>query len=782
MTKWLWHSSAAISALALAMGGSSFASAKEASSTTTSSANDPAAKASANTEEDPAAIVVTAQRRAQKLQDVPIAVTALDRQELANRLVTSISHIAHQAPNMQFYPVPGNSANTQVFARGAATPNPGFNVSESSVGFYEDDVYRGRMNISNFDFPDVERVEVLRGPQATLYGRNTLAGAVKVYSRTPGPDSWLVGSIAAGNYDTQKLAASVGGPVSDGVALSLGGVYHRQGHGFYVDESGPYGGPGNRNIGNSEQYALRGKFHWYGSDMAELTIGAEYAHETADGYNPIAIAPAIPFAPPFPDVHDLAFGQRVAKSFYGIISPFNAFSNFDLFAASANFRYNLNDNITFKSITGYYHGREANALDYKGGNYQNDGSPGEFPPGGAGSPHNEHGPASEFSEELQLLGNSSDMRLNWLLGLYYLRETGNQVFEFYAKGSDQLDPTQLQKTEHQYSTTNSYAAFAQASYELVTGLTFTGGIRYTEDHKDFTDGCVNGAGANLFNPFGTCLGSDGETGVTSWQFTQSHKFTRTDWKAGLDYKASQNFMLYASVATGFKAGGFQALCFGNEGCAAATFGPESVTSFEGGFKSTFLDGRVTFNATAYYAKYKGVQNDAELPVGTVQENVGKLDARGVELELNAAVTSTFNVFATIGTAAGHYYDLLANSHIATDSLYRIPPDMPSWTGKAGFSLDQPIDSLGGIRLLAGADVYHSALYYAQADNEMVMGPYTRANAHVGLGTADDHWSLVFSVQNLTDEETIVAGDASNATNTRAVLPPREWLFTLTYKM
>ena len=764
MAKSVWFASAAVAAVAIFTSGASAANAQE------SAPPSDAANAGSQSRD----LVVTAQRREQKLQDVPIAITALNARTLSDHQVSELQNVAREVPNMQFYPVPGNAASMQVFARGTEQANPGFNVSESPVGFYEDDVYRGRMNISNFDFPDVQRIEVLRGPQATLYGRNTLAGAVKTYTRTPGPDNWLFGSVAYGDFDTEKVSLSAGGPVATGLGASLSAVYHRQGRGFYVDETGL-----NRNIGDFDQVAVRGKLHWYGSDRSDLVLGVEYASGRGDGYNPIAYNPNNGGGGPPPDTLAMAEGARVAKSFYGIISPFNAFSNFSLYAATINYRYNLTNNITFKSITGYYYGHEANALDYRGGNYRSDGTINA----GAGSPHNEYGPAEQYSEELQLIGNSTDHRLNWIAGAYLFHEDGNQVFEFYSRGSDQLDPSQLQKTERQANSTNSYAAFGQLSYEVIDRLTLTAGARYSEDQKNFTDSCTNGPASNKFNPFGTCLDMSANTpGVAFWSLGQKRNFSHTDWKLGVDFKATRNLLFYASVSTGFKAGGFQALCFGNEGCSANSFGPEAVLSYEGGVKSTLFGGRATLNATAYLAQYSQVQADANLDVGTVQENVGRLNVSGVEAELNANLTSELTVFGSIGTASGHYFDLNPLSVIASAPTSRfIPPDMPSWTGRLGFSFDHPMARFNNVRFLLGFDVYHSDSFYAQADDALLLPSYTRSNAHIGVAAPNDRWSLILSAQNVTDERTIAAGDAQAATNTRAVLAPRELLLTFSVK-
>ena len=173
-------------------------------------------------------ITVTAQRRDANLQDVPISVTAISAEEIEKLQINFVADIAKNVPNLQTYTVTAGAAAMQVFMRGAGVQNPGFNASEAPVGIYIDDVYRGRVGTANLELADVERIEVLRGPQGTLYGRNSIAGAIKIITRTPGEETYTNASVGYDNYDTIKTTAAVGGEVVDGLGMSVAALYNKR--------------------------------------------------------------------------------------------------------------------------------------------------------------------------------------------------------------------------------------------------------------------------------------------------------------------------------------------------------------------------------------------------------------------------------------------------------------------------------------------------------------------------------------------------------------------------
>ncbi len=233
-------------------------------------------------------ILVTAQRREESLQDVPVAVSAFTVDQIANRQIDVVKDIGQNVPNLQTYTVTAGAEAIQIHSRGASVQNPGFNLSESPVGIYVDDVYYGRLASVNMELLDVERIEVLRGPQGTLYGRNTIAGAVKIISRTPGDETWLTGSVGIGNYETTEVGVSLGGPIEEGsLAGSIAATYNRRNKGWMNN------GTTGEQPGEYDNKAARAKLHWYGTSGLDATLTGWVADVENDGYNGI---PYVPFS------------------------------------------------------------------------------------------------------------------------------------------------------------------------------------------------------------------------------------------------------------------------------------------------------------------------------------------------------------------------------------------------------------------------------------------------------------------------------------------------------
>lgn len=701
-------------------------------------------------------IVVTARRREESMQNVPIAVSALSAEQLEKRQILEIRDIARDVPNLQLLPVTGNAVGIQVFMRGAAVENPGLNTSESPVGLYEDDVYRGRLGAASLDLSDIERVEVLRGPQATLYGRNTLAGAIKLYSRIPGDKPWLNGSVAYGNWNTTQVKVSGGGPlVADNLAASLALLFDNRDKGYYVNELPALAG---RDVGRYTNYSGRAKLHWYGSERADLVAQFEFVKGDNDGYNGIAHWPNSATAP----LATLAAAPRVAESFYGLVSPYRAFGKFEQRSGSLNFRYNLTDEVTFKSITGYFNGHDDTGLDFTGGSFDAAGKA----TGAPGLVNNTFGRIEQWTQELQLLGTAFDSRLNWLTGLYYLRESGTQLFPFFK--IPLAGPTLTLFTESQATRTNSYAGFGQMTYALTPIVSLTAGARYTRDDKRYSDLCVG-------LPFLCVFSAGGFNPTGTWSVAQNRSFSHTDWKLGVDFQLSERLLAYASATTGFKAGGFQTLCFGNQACVLQSYSPESVISYEVGFKKQWFGNRLRVNGAAFDAEYQDLQSLVVQSFGSETANIGKQTVRGTELEVNAAVTRDWNIFMSTGTAWGSYGTVALNSVVVLDSA-RSVPGLPVWNGDLGFGYDHPVSFLSA-RVLLGADVLHSASYFNDASDALRINGYNRLNAHIGLAAQDDRWSLTLAARNVTDQKNVAEAVIGSGANMRLVLPPREWLIT-----
>jgi iron complex outermembrane recepter protein len=412
-------------------------------------------------------IVVTAQRREQTLQTVPLAVSAFGAQQAERLQINVTKDIGENVPNLQTYTVTAGGQAMQVHARGASVQNPGFNLSESPVGIYLDDVYQGRLAAANLDLLDVERIEVLRGPQATLYGRNTIAGAIKVVTRTPGDDRWADASIGYGNYQTVKVGGSIGGPIEEGMlAGSMSVLYHDRSGGW---QPNPERGT---DVGRYTDLAARAKLHWYGTENFNAVLSAWAVDVENDGYNGVPYAPfSDPATAPFGAPGDAASAGSPLGGFYDNWSA--AGSNFgesDQAGFSLDWSWNLGP-ATLRSITGYANVKDRFGFDLAGGGFLGI-------PGNEGLLINSDGSNDTWTQEIQLLGSALNDQLDWIVGGFYMNEDGSQDFggTLAAFGIDFLEQIE--------SKTDSYAAFAEGTWRFTNQWSVTGGVRWTPRQQD----------------------------------------------------------------------------------------------------------------------------------------------------------------------------------------------------------------------------------------------------------------------------------------------------------
>ena len=713
-------------------------------------------------------IVVEAQRRAQNLQEVPIAVTTLDAAQLEKLQVVRVEDISLSVPNLQAYEITANGAAMQIHARGASVQNPGFITSESPVGIYEDDVYRGRLATANLDLTDVERVEVLRGPQSTLYGRNTIAGAIKIFTRKPGDDLYANASLGYGNYETSRITAAVGGPLVDGtLAGSIAGSYHKRDDGYINNwqQTGPTG----LKFGKYDNKAARAKLRWFDEDKFDATLTGWVVDAKNDGYNGIPYLPyfgagAVPGAP--------------ATGFYDNWSPpGSSIGETDQVGATLDFSYDF-DALTFRSITGYADLDDLFGFDLAGGGNVN---PIEVPPGSGnfvplplGTPGlliNSSSNMKSLSQEFHLLGTAFDDSLDWITGFFYLNEDGTQVYSGFQ-------PFVADFLELSAPETDSYAIFAEGSWRFAERWSTTLGLRYTDERKTFKLYCGGNAGGA-----GSCTPSP----TSGRNLDLKNDFDKWTPRAVLNYDIADQMLLYGSISTGFQAGGFQTLCFGNLECAEKSFGPQDVISYELGYKGTLLKDTMLLNLAAFFAQYDDIQQTVpQLDLGGnvifPVENVGEVDVWGIELEWTWAPLDDLNIFANAGYMKNDYGTLNPNSAAAQSGAKELP-SKPDFTGLLGF--DYTIDVTPGLDVYFGSDLYYSDTYFTEVTNALPIDSYTRLNAFLGIGHPERTWEVVGEVKNLADSDDnvgglFVQGPGFGVTNIRTVLPPRTYMVSVRF--
>jgi iron complex outermembrane receptor protein len=695
-------------------------------------------------------IVVEAARRAQDLQTVPIAVSAFGTEQIAKLQIDTTQDIGDNVPNLQTYTVTAGAQALQLHARGASVQNPGFNTSESPVGFYVDDVYHGRLATINLDLNDIERIEVLRGPQATLYGRNTMAGAVKVYSRTPGDELWANASAGYGDYETLDLKGSIGGPIIEGaLAASVALVYKERDEGW---QDNPATGA---EPGEYENKMGRVKLHYYGLENLDATLSVWAVDADNDGYNGV---PYVPF--------DSAKPSTPLGDFYDNFSPPGTNSGeTEQSGFTLDWTYDFGP-VQLRSITAFSDIDDDFDFDLAGGGFAG------FP-GVPGLLVDSESTMEQWSAELQLLGNSFGERLDWIAGVFYMNEDGDQDYQGFSSDGVTNFVDFLEATDTE---TDSYAVYAEGTWKFTDRLSATAGLRYTEDEKDYTIVCADGPGGTS-----TCI-------PTTTGNTVRLDETYDEWtpKFGVDYQFNDAWMGYATVSKGFQAGGFQTLCFGNLQCADDDYDPQKVWSYEAGTKADLLDDTVRLNAAVFYAAYEDIQQTVLTPVldGTGQpipgfftfptDNVDDVDVWGIELETYWTPTEGLNVFGSLG-----YMD--ADDVSFTDNIgnpvSRELPSNPDLSVRLGFDYTRELTS--ALEIFFGADLNYSDNYYSEVTNALEIEDYMRGNGFLGVGRPDGRWQVIGTVKNISDEDDNVSGIFANGfTNIRTVLPPREYMVTL----
>ena len=616
-------------------------------------------------------VVVTAQFRAQKLQDTPIAITAVDAELLESRNQTSLAAVAAQAPNVLLLETggafgPGMSA--RIRGVGQADFNPAF---EPGVGIYIDDVYYSSLTGSNFDLLDLDRVEIARGPQGVLGGRNSEGGSVKLYSRKPQGDG--TGSVRA-TYGSRNLidARAVGdfALVDGSVFARMSAVAKRQDgyvtlidYGCKFPNSGvPSNSPQSDCIagheGGKNYIAARGALRFVASENFEFNLSADI---TADDSQSSAVVlqnvnasagGALASATQFGTVtvpYTTAFvppNRRISYSSFTAIRPQNAFgppnplagstlsyspnTHTTLWGVNGTADWKLGDSLALKSITAY---REFDSRWSE----DNDVSP------ISGSLGAEHLFNESFSQELRLNGAAGEL-LDYTIGGYYFKQTTTYAthqflpyavpgFEFY--GNDPVEG-------------KSYAGFANASVHATDALNINAGIRYTHESKVYNYSRLPVGGSLV-------LGLDSLNGNPG-RYSGSK----------VDYRWNEALMTYASVSTAFKGGGTNARPFGPG--QVVPFDKEKLTAYELGAKSDFLDNRLRVNVAGFINKYKDIQLTlltcpSLQPVAPCAApfNAGDADIKGYEVEIEAQPTERLQLDASFSDLSFKYTRLLGST-------------------------------------------------------------------------------------------------------------------------
>lgn len=722
-------------------------------------------------------IIVTATKRATGLQDTPIAITAVSAQKLERQNVDDISEIASFTPNLTFdttAPVSGLSSGAIVFIRGVGQTD--FQLTtDPGVGTYVDGVYASRSAGGVLDVLDLERVEVLRGPQGTLFGRNTIGGAISLVSKRPEDVFGGHAAITAGSRNRFDLAASVNVPLSDNLRTRIS-LSSRNQDGYVK------GLLDDRELGDINRDSIRAVAEWTPSDSLTATVAVDAGrireqNAASKLVGVTFVAPgspeAIDFAfdqssggvttttrPQVPGNPSLVFLQNVIDSTLpgpqnGVI--FNGdFITDDLdttFATGPNGTEldNFGASLTLEYQAAFATIKSITAIRDSSGQFARDADGSPLAVTHTDNFDYDH---EQFSQELQFTGDLADGALKWVAGAYYFNETGNDNLTVTL-------PVGFGVVRNFTEVDNeSIAAYIQGTYSLTDALSLTGGIRYTEDDKSYTVPVDGGA---ITNGLAGVFGATGSVTPFFPAGENNEKFDDVSYKLGTDYKFENGTLIYGSFSTGFKSGGFNTRYLVPVP-EVVSFDPETLETFEVGLKWQGFDNRIRTNLAAFASDYEDIQLVVYDSGAPLTRNAGSADIKGVEAELTAIVTDGLELSIGTGYTDAEYDEVLPLSPTLPAfqqvQLNSALPNTPKFTLSA--ALDYAFNVSDGGEIFAHADWAHKS----SIENDAVNSPFLSTgktnvfNASVSYSHNDGQWILTGFVDNFTDERFITSGDSN----------------------
>ncbi|MFN3371610.1 MAG: TonB-dependent receptor [Sphingomonadaceae bacterium] len=668
-------------------------------------------------------IIVSARRRDESLLEVPISVTAFSGETLEQRGVPDITALQFKAPNLTLQVARGSNSTLIAFIRGVGQQDPlwGF---EPGVGLYVDDVYIARPQGAVLDIFDVERIEILRGPQGTLYGRNTIGGAVKYVTRRLGDEFTARVKGSYGSYNQVDLTGTVAIPLGANLAIG-GGIawYQRDGFG--------------RNLTTGAEH--------YNRDVLAGRLSAEYddgtifvrvaGDRTEDKSNArhgtrLVGNAGQPAFEPLANVYDTRAGIGDDNK---VVTQ----------GVSVTGELRLSDALTAKSITAWRDGRTDTLIDF-------DNTPG--PVLDVPAFYDDR----QFTQEVQLLFTTD--RLQGVIGGYYLNGRASGAFDTV------LGLANLSILTSGTVRTKSYALYGDVSFDITDTLKISGGLRWTKDDKTGTVFRQNFTG--IRSPeFGNPAAIPG---LIRTNYTNSRSDEKVTPRVAISYQPDRNLNLYASWGRGFKSGGFDM-----RGDAVFTpntvngYNPETIDSFEVGLKSAWLDRRLFVNAAFFASDYRDVQITVQAPiappgvgVASVVDNAGKARIRGFELEATARPTDRLSLNLALGYTDAkftEFFTFIAGGTVPVDVAdERVFQNTPKWVVNTSVTWSAPL--AGGTLSLTPALALRDRYSQFEIPNPLLDQPaFVLLDASANWESADSRFTLAVHGRNLTDERYRIGG-------------------------
>jgi iron complex outermembrane receptor protein len=725
-------------------------------------------------------IVVTARKRTESAQDTPVAITAISAEQLNRYDINSLEQVAATTPELQISRTPTGSG-AEIALRGIGSTFSSVGI-EQSVAIDVDDVYYGSGHILNEGLFDTSQIEILKGPQALLYGKNATAGAISITTADP-TDTFQAMARTGYEFESENemVEGFVSAPITDtlGIRLAIhasdmfGGFYENRGAtevlptydvatGTTTDH---IASPADRNTPQEKQVMGRLTLKWTPTDQltARLKLSGDGDWTNNPGWNSVPVCAGATM--------ELSPGTPCARNFYtyannmpaDIAATFPEGGNGDLYnqygsySATATVDYNV-PSFKITSITNFNHYHNANLSDWNGE------SP--FTGVGGGGWGTQLPRWGAFSTELRALSNFDDP-FNTMFGLYYqntkFKYNENVMFEGVENSAAPIGERYLADTKDSYTDGQTIAAYGQLLWKIMPTLDFDAGTRFTRETKDssFIQPYANPA----LNPI---------IYIPNVAVTANQLWHNWSPEATLTWRPESSITAYVAYKTGYKSGGFSNSSTYGEHTAPGglAFNPETAHGFEGGVKSTWFDNQVLFNIIGYYYKYSDLQIDFWNSVqdAFVTTNAGAAKTKGVELESRWAprALSAFSMRGTLNYNVARYSDfegpcytgqtapqgcsLLGPEGALFQNLDGRPTeDAPLWTASLGANYNYPFAS--GHVLGLSVDTRYSAAYnFSSVDDPLAkQGGYFYMDASARLMTHDDKWEVALVGKNLTNK-------------------------------
>lgn len=670
-------------------------------------------------------VIVTAEKRETALRDTPLSVSAVGADEIERQGLETLKELMGQVPGLV---APGSISNMQaLYIRGIGTSNPGF---YPAVAVYVDDIFQPRpFGVGVFSLPDIERIEVLRGPQGTLYGQNSSAGALKFVSRTPSDTPVTTLSLGVGNDGYREASAYLAQPLKPGVLSAGLALASRRTDGY------TYNATLDKQVDAVSFDQVRLKFHLTPSASTSATLTLDYGKDRSD--NALYIPVGYPGA-----------GPRV--TFAEVDTQLDRTDQ----GAALHVEHAFNENLVLKSISGY---RE---FEDDPSPWDQDGTP--SPTDGWTQYIDQH----QFSQEVQLNGDYG--RLKFTTGLVYFSET--LLF-------DRLTVSNGNYSElYSDLRSESKAVYGQVDYSITPALGITAGLRWSRDDQEF----ANDSYRNL---------ASGERTAHLYSVSGlEDSWTSTTPKLALNYRWNADTLSYASVTRGSKIGGYNRAA-STAPIASLAVGPEKVTAYEIGHKQRYLEGRAETSVAAFYNDFQDYQANVTNPMingqyitGAVVVNAAQAHTYGIEFEGALRVTSNWDIKGSAAYLQTEFEDFQNPTGAAnTDYSGNELPSAPDWTLGLSTVYRLPLNVAGLVTLDANAR--YIGRQESDIGNTQVIriDPQTYVGAGVNYLSADGKWTFSLIAKNLLDKTYPVnLKYRAGVSNQAAYNPPRQLIFGVRY--